>query len=223
MDIKRIYEERYNEVKDYLQLLKFVDDLATTETWTGTKYDNSVICYQPQRDMQKILRANTYLLMYNLVESTFAMMIEYVQTHINDERKPLLDFIPEIQKIFAKSCFKLPEEAIEHMASKKSIYIDEWKLSYSGNVTMQTIKSFLGTIKCKPKTTLKQKDVEASLEKIKQTRNCLAHGNMSFADKGTSITYENAKDDFDVATKYLREMLANLETYVQNAEYLVKP
>lgn len=223
MDIKRIYEERYNEVSDYLQLLKFVDDLATTETWSGKKYDKSIITYQPQRDMQKILRANTYLLMYNLVESTFAMMIEYVQTHINDEKKPLLNFIPEIRKICAKSCFKISEDAIEHMASNKPIYIDDWKLSYSGNVTMQSIKSFLGTIKCAPKTTLNEKDVEASLEKIKQTRNCLAHGNMSFADKGTSITYDAAKEDFEKATQYLREMLSNLERYVQNTEYLAKP
>lgn len=222
MDVLRIYEDRYSEVSDYLQLLHYIDNLSTRSPWNGVKYDNTTeISYQPHRDMQKVMRADTYLLLYNLVEATFVMMINFVQTAINDEKKPLLNFIPKIRVICAESCYKDANEAILCIANGKPVYIENLKISFSGNVTMQIIKSFLGSIDCAPKTSLAEQKVEATLEKIKTTRNRLGHGEVSFAQEGAHISYDEVYQDFEIATTYLREMLNNLDDYVKNKRYLV--
>lgn len=222
MNILRVYEERFCEVNDYLQLLKFFDDLSTRIPWSGTKFDdNTSISYQPHRDMQKILRADTYVLLYNLVEATFAMMVEHVKTTINDEKKPLLNFIPEIRKVCSESCFKSIDEVIDFIDKGKPVYIDNWKISYSGNVTIHTIKSFFASIKCSPKTTLAEQKVEISLDNIKTTRNRLGHGEVSFAQEGANKPYDEVCRDFETSTFYLREMLKNLDDYVKNKKYLV--
>lgn len=221
MDILRVYEERFSEVNDYLQLLSFFDNLSTRSPWSGIKYDGSSSSYQPHRDMQKILRADTYVLLYNLIEATFVMMVEYVKTTINDEKKPLLNFIPEIRKVCAESCFKSIDDAIEFIDKAKPVYIDTWKISYSGNVNIHTIKSFFASIKCAPATSLPEQKVEISLENIKTTRNRLGHGEVSFAQEGANKPYDEVYKDFDVSTQYLREMLNNIDDYVKNRRYIV--
>lgn len=224
MDILRVYEERFCEVNDYLQLLRFFDGLSTRVPWSGIMYDDHTpVSYQPHRDMQKILRADTYVLLYNLVEATFAMMIDYVKTSINDEKKPLLSYIPEIRKVCAESCFKSIDEAIDFIGKTKPVYIDNWKISYSGNVTIHTIKSFFSSITCAPATTLPEQRVEISLDNIKSTRNRLGHGEVSFAQEGANKPYDEVYKDFEVSTLYLREMLKNLDEYVKNKRYLIQP
>lgn len=85
------FRERSNEVLEYLVFLEFMDSIATNKRkcLKSESYQGHKISYLPNRECQKILRANFYLILYNLVESTLNSLISVVKDTINDEGVPL--------------------------------------------------------------------------------------------------------------------------------------
>ena len=83
------FQERCKDVLEYLNLLKFMDSVATNKRKPieSESYQGTMISYLPNRDCQKILRANFYLILYNLVESTLNTVISVVKDTINDEKR----------------------------------------------------------------------------------------------------------------------------------------
>jgi hypothetical protein len=53
-----------------------------------------------------------------------------------------------------------------------------------------------------------------------ENRNDLAHGNKSFADVGKEVTIEDILQIKDEVVEYLRQILINIENYLENQEYL---
>jgi hypothetical protein len=53
-----------------------------------------------------------------------------------------------------------------------------------------------------------------------ENRNDLAHGNKSFADVGRDVTIEDILKIKEEVVEYLRQILINIENYLENKEYL---
>ena len=85
------FQERQKDVQEYLNLLTFFDSIATNKRKTieSESHNGNIISFLPNRECQKILRANLYLLLYNLVESTINTIITVVKDAINDENVSL--------------------------------------------------------------------------------------------------------------------------------------
>lgn len=85
------FQERCNDVAEYFKLLEFLDSIATNKhkCLESESHQGDAISYLPNRECQKILRANFYLILYNLVESTLNSVISVVKDTVNDEKVPL--------------------------------------------------------------------------------------------------------------------------------------
>ena len=59
-----------------------------------------------------------------------------------------------------------------------------------------------------------------NLDAVMENRNDLAHGNKSFADVGKEVTIEDILQIKDEVVEYLRQILINIENYLENQEYL---
>ena len=81
------FNERCEDVQEYLLLLEFMDSIATNKDkpLENEANDGNNISYTLSRETQKILRANFYLLLYNLIEATTNSIITVVKDTINDE------------------------------------------------------------------------------------------------------------------------------------------
>ena len=85
-----------------------MDSVATNKRKPieSESYQGNMISYLPNRDCQKILRANFYLILYNLVESTLNTVISVVKDTINDERVPLNKLVTRLIHLHISGLYK---------------------------------------------------------------------------------------------------------------------
>jgi len=58
------------------------------------------------------------------------------------------------------------------------------------------------------------------LDTVLKNRNYLAHGNESFANVGRDVTIGDIVQIKNEVVEYLRQILINIENYLDNQEYL---
>ncbi|WP_240990765.1 MAE_28990/MAE_18760 family HEPN-like nuclease, partial [Psychrobacter sp. Pi2-52] len=104
------FQERLQEVQKYVDFVKYLADIShpsvineTLIPWSESPRDippqnhefevfispNSR--YEINRDLQKTLRASTYLLLYNLMESTMSESINAIHETIKEEEHSILE------------------------------------------------------------------------------------------------------------------------------------
>lgn len=62
--VREVFNDRKNEIDLYYQLIDFLDNIEKED---GEKSINNILF---NKDIEKIVRANALLMLYNLVEST---------------------------------------------------------------------------------------------------------------------------------------------------------
>ena len=70
--VREVFNDRKNEIDLYYQLIDFLDNIEKED---GEKSINDILF---NKDIEKIVRANALLMLYNLVESTLVNGIEEV-------------------------------------------------------------------------------------------------------------------------------------------------
>ncbi|AUB38133.1 hypothetical protein COO91_04098 [Nostoc flagelliforme CCNUN1] len=90
---------------------------------------------------------------------------------------------------------------------------------FSGNVDAKEIKTIA---KLYGFSVITDKDTRDGVDllSIKKNRNDLAHGVMSFKEVGQNTSAENLVEISERVTKYLRQILENIDEYLVNQEYL---
>ena len=237
MDIIDSFNERCMDVEIYTQAIAFIDAIATNrkEKLKCLSYDDREIEYQPNRELQKILRANFYLILYNLVEATTNAIICHLQDTINDEGVNLVNLSPQIQSLYigkwqrdlttkqGNGCkTRIAQDLVAHVHNKEILYIKELEINISGNVDydfiMNGIISKIG-IPCPIMGDIK--NIKKTLGRAKEFRNKLAHGDVAFSKLGAvSITSADINNDYLLCKQFLLEVLTNYEQYIKNKSYL---
>lgn len=226
------FQERCKDVLEYLNLLKFMDSVATnkrkpieTESYQGT-----MISYLPNRDCQKILRANFYLILYNLVESTLNTVISVVKDTINDERVPLNKLVTRLILLHISGLYKdvtsqnrileISKDLYQKTANKENVLCEKLGFNTSGNVNYNYFQKVVGAIGCRGRLTIEENRVKVAMERTKDHRNKLAHGNGSFSVAGSMLTLSQIEEDYQRIYDYLNQSLHNLESFLDNKKYL---
>ncbi len=89
---------RLDEINEYFAFITFIDGVETHKQ-EKLAVGNSTQ-YVPKRDLQKILRSNSFLLLYNLVESSIRNSILAVYDCIHDEALKYEELSDTIQEIW---------------------------------------------------------------------------------------------------------------------------
>ena len=96
-ELIRDYNERKQEIECYYKFLRKISSksyiLKNTRTKRNDCFDDRII---------KALKANTFLLLYNLIESTIDKAVEYLCVKITDSNTKYNDVIEEIQNQWSK-------------------------------------------------------------------------------------------------------------------------
>ena len=228
------FQERCNDVSEYLTLLGFMDSIATNKhkSIKCESHQGSEISYIPNRECQKILRANFYLILYNLVESTLNSVISVVKDTINDERVSLDKLITSLIFLHIGGLYKdvtspnrileISKDLYKKTANNENVFLEELGFNTSGNVDFKFFQKIVSAIKCRGKLNIDENRVKKAMERTKNHRNKLAHGNWSFSNAGSMLTLSQIKEDYDCVVDFLDQSLHNLETFLDNKMYLKK-
>lgn len=222
-----LYEERVEDINTYFEFLFSVLDNRPT-----LKFENHEEPFN--RDLIHILKANGFVIVYNLIESTVCNAIEDIHKALKQNDTLCAD---KLNIKLAKRAFKRVNDNIISKANLDGITIgalvvQEWlkehdqKVTdnknplFSGNVDAKKIRDVAEMYGFSSETNANETNNGKSLVKIKKTRNELAHGENSFKDKGIATSPDELKKIKEEVVCYLRDMLINIEAYLSEEAYL---
>lgn len=226
------FNERCEDVQEYLHLLEFMDSIATNKhkPLENEANDGNNISYTLSRETQKILRANFYLLLYNLIEATTNSIITVVKDTINDEGVTLDHLVRWLVYLHIEGLYKevtsstriveISKELYRKTTKNEIVLLDKLDFNTSGNVDYDFFQKIVGIIGCRGALNIDEQVVKDAMKRTKEHRNKLAHGNWSFSSAGTCLTLSQIKIDYNNVVAFLRQSLNNVEIYLDNKKYL---
>ena len=215
------YNKRLEEVSLYFETIKLLDN-----------GDCSIICkdingrtteQKIDGELAKILKANGFLLLYNLIEATVRNSISAILNSISIDKltyKLLSDKLKklwlnqEINKTNDISRFKEKAyELSEKIINDKLMELANECVNISGNIDAQKIREI-----AKKFGYVEPKDGRG-LKTIKEKRNQLAHGEFTFSDIGKNYTSSDLIKFKSEVVVFIEDVLNNVETYINTKGY----
>ncbi|MCF1182335.1 hypothetical protein L0E83_02655 [Marichromatium gracile] len=232
-----VFQERLEEVEEYLNFLSTIEAQAQQGPPRIEGAEHPITTQQ-----QRILYSSVYLQLYNLVEATMSRCIEAVSEAAkeNAQWKPgdLSDSMRrEWVRVTARTHIELtPEKRLEsalrlceNLMDSLPIKIFDIEKGGGGNWDDSEIEAFskrLGfqlDVSQPVYRAIKQpfRNDLGPLALVKQLRNRLAHGSISFAQCAEDITVGRLIELKDKTVDYLKEVVNCFIRYIDSFEYLL--
>jgi len=220
------FENRIKEIDTYFNFLEnILVDKAELYFHSKKQKKSKPI----ELELTKILKANGFLLLYNLVESSIKKSIEEIYINLNKENITYKDVREEIKKKWIEIKYKnfkpdifIAEKIFFCIANIEQDLIEmptNLKERIAGNIDSRKIRDYSTAFGFSSKTHHTAKDGE-KLFIVKNKRNDLAHGIVSFSDCGKDYTIEELLIIKKEVISYLKGILKNVNTYILKKEYL---
>lgn len=233
-ELETFFNQRKREIDQYFQFLEHLDidqNKSYTISALGDYVQEDKI-FELNEIHTQIFKSNCFLLLYNSIEGTVYKSLSFVIESINDERTLThKDVINQIQEIWLKynllingNIHKIDRDLIEHfqkyIEDSININFDHFKNEIKGYFGTSNITDEVIHNEVLPKIGINiTKIVERKLEDLKDFRNNLAHGNDSFSNIGSSVSFAELKEYKNKTFKYLDKYIATISEYVSNKKY----
>lgn len=216
------FTERSKEVSKYFILLKSLEQ-GSTKLSMGSK-DGKTKNKEIDPELLKTLKASGFLLLYNLVEATMRNIIEAIFDQLKSKGVSYDELRPELKKIILTNIKKRNPKNIISSITAISVDIitagfDKEDL-FSGNLDGKKIRETAIEYGFSHVTDAEKTGNGTDLLTVKANRNDLAHGIKSFAEVGRDQTAEDLIEIKNKIISYLREILQNIDNYLEGEEYL---
>ena len=165
IDVISIYEQSIMGIPNVLNDLFEIQTASTPDVWEELEYRLQIKNKDDFEVIVKIMKSNSILMLYNLVESTIRVsMLEYYSS-LNDKQLSFSQAIESIQKLWVKN------------------YLSQINSNELNQKVFNMILNVIDDNYC-------FRDYGGALYTIKNRRNYLAHGNISFEDNGKEFSIQ---------------------------------
>ena len=218
-----MFDERVQEIDLYFSALKELDIESTSHSSTKPYCNDEFV---------KILKANTLIMIYNLVESTVMGGILEIYDKLKQDGLTYSGVRKEIKDIWFSYKFRQVYDQQAHFNSYKGkaleivnsirtgevIELDRKATAISGNLDAQQIRNV-----CNEHGIVFQTEAASRggvvLETVKDRRNDLAHGTLSFAECGRDYSIEDLNDIKAETVLFLKGLLQGMKQYYDEKQY----
>lgn len=208
-NVKIILAERTKEIGLYIEHLEFIESTS-------------------DKTLFKVMKANTLLMLYNLVEAVVSNSIDSIRHSIYQNRDVEFDCLKEKIKTQIIKDLKRNISPENFVKQTTKISNDIIKLSFkkeivsNGNIDLEKITELAGVYGFNIKgSNFEETGHGKSITDIKGKRNDLAHGTYSFSEIGKNYSMEDLQKTSNQSIKYLEYITTQIETYIQNQHYKV--
>jgi hypothetical protein len=237
-DLTAFFEERFSEIESYLDLLQEIETAAQAGPPRIEGADTVITAPQ-----QKILYSSFYLQLYNLVEATVSQCINAVTEAATSSttRWKAEDFNESLRKEWVRAMARThvilnPEhrlksavELCEHLIGQLPVNKLEIEKGGGGNWDDETIERLSARVGCalsisqatKRAVKRPERDDLGAMKLIKNRRNILAHGSISFVDCGDGIAVTELRRIANATGAYLREAIICYADYIDTFVFIV--
>jgi len=218
VNTKNEYNKRLSEVEIYFDTLTFLDagkcKIVCTDI-LGAQSSKEI-----DTNLSTILKANGFLLLYNLVESTVRNSIKAIFISAQSKKLSFKHFTDNLRKLWIKQEIKNIKQDDIFALSKK--ILENELLAFrsdcvdiSGNIDAQQIRDIAKQFG------FQESKNGRDLATIKEKRNKLAHGEFTFSEIGKDYTIRDLIKYKNSTKAYLEDVLSKIEDYINNEEFKV--
>ncbi|AVK60568.1 hypothetical protein C5Z25_01735 [Lactobacillus sp. CBA3605] len=230
---KEGYNDKKKELKFYLKCLNATYEIeleANSGIPYGKHFQTKFSKYSYELgDFIVILKSNTYLMVYNIVESTTRELISHIYDEVNGSSLRYQDINDKLQILWKDYHFRKIEseihassqtfidtasKMIDEIFSESSIQFNNEDISLSGDADLRSISKLFHShgIELDKNTTKRYK---SDLWSVKNSRNSLAHGRQSFIDLGRDTTIVDLEKISDHIFKFLEYLIRMTDRLIQ--------
>ena len=226
---KREFKKRVEEIEAYYELLLNIDSIETHRR-QKIIFPNETK-FVVKRTLQKTLRANCFLLLYNLVEASIRNGVLAIFDAIHDSNLTYQELSEKVKEIWLtnkaselakntnnKRVKKDIKLMLSDVINNADIFLEKGRISISGNLDYRRIETIINDYGIH-RSVSQRKEISKALLRIKSERNSLAHGNKSFQKAAELITVPELVKCKDLIVKYLEDVLNGIEIYIDNQEF----
>ena len=211
------YNKRLQEVEVYFETLKLLDSGSCSIKCIDILGQETI--KEIDAELSTILKANGFLLLYNLVESTIRKSIDAILYSIHTTSVTFGELSEELRRLWIKQEGKnVNSDKIMSIAytvlENKLLTFKRDCINISGNIDAQEIRKILKQVG--------GNEIENGrrLKDIKDKRNHLAHGEYSFSEIGKDYTVNDLLIYKNDTKEYLSKVLDEIQSYIDNQKYL---
>ncbi|WP_160061131.1 MAE_28990/MAE_18760 family HEPN-like nuclease [Psychromonas sp. L1A2] len=223
------FTERTKEIDRYFS---FVENVIKDEASLYFKDRKRRKVKKIDGEIQKILKANSFILLYNLIESSFKSTLESLCDEINNSETSYDNLIPEVKKMWleyeSEYFTKKPKQSkkLDHVYSiinDLTNYVLTIPrtldgIGISGNVDGKKIKECVKAYGLTSKAIMTKP--AGKLLTVKTQRNNLAHGDVSFSDCGRNYTFDELSEIKKEVFSYMKFVLNVFNKNIKRKYYL---
>ncbi len=219
------FNTRAKEVNDYFIFLESLEKQTTKLAVFDPAGTYKIQSLDPE--LAKTLKANSFLLLYNLVESTMRNAIEAIFEEFKNKSISFDQLKPKIKIVVLQNLKNRSPKKIHLTINQISTDIItatfEREELFSGNVDARLIKEIAENYGFSYQTDFSKTKNGQNLVVVKSNRNDLAHGIKSFEEVGRDKTIKQLLEIKEEVVEYLTQILENIRDYLDNEEYLELP
>lgn len=239
-----IFNERKEEIDKFIKIMFLIekknDTKSQIENRDITEFEEFFNSNEMQIDvtyqfMINIMKSNATLMLYNIIEFTVSGLMDMVYDAIKDEELSYVEVNTDIQNLWRKSLLrstldpnanhntflKKNEEIIEYILNRRTLELASRNSlsggNLDGNKILETCK--IHGIEFKPCSSNYR---PFELENIKNKRNELAHGSVSFTEALRDRAIGDIKEDKDNIFLFLDDLVDTFSKYISDKRYKFK-
>lgn len=228
------YNDRVEEVNLYFEFVSKIDKIETFRKEEVNLIESKHIV---TRDLQKILRSNCFIMLYNLIESTIRNGINEIFDEIHDNELSIEDISDKIRDIWLtkksndllsinslKNFKKSIELLIDDVTNGVEIELNNEHMKISGNMDFRAIRELSNKYGFHGRISNTDTDKLGGITvAVKNKRNYLAHGNQSFRKASELTTMSDLNIYKDEIITFLSDICDNLDDFIDNKKYKKTP
>lgn len=220
------FNKRKDEVNEYFSFLEKLNNDNIKLNYTN---ENDTEEFIISTKLQRIFIANTFLLLYNLVESTIRNSIVTIYNKIQDDEITYNDLSEKIKQIWLhKNGKKFSiyssdntvevnlQNIINDIVNNEIIMLTRDDIDISGNIDAQEIR------KLATKIGFEVSSNGRYLVDIKEKRNRLAHGEHTFHDIGKDFTYNDLSTYKETTFIHLEDVINKIKNFIDDEKYKIQ-
>lgn len=247
------YTNRVQEIDDYFEFVFVIDKSRNINLEDTIFQDDERLNqfnlshlkndskYLFSNELKKTLKANSYLLLYNLIEGSVTAGIDGIFLAINQSELELKYFKKTIRELYldydmirkdedsnlkakdrknlSRQFNTLIDKKVEFKNNHGKIgyqaYLEKMGGEISGNIDVKILEQ----LSKKYGFTLPIIDITNELSIIKKRRNELAHGEITFSEAGKDKSIEDLITLKNAVTQYFNVLMNNIKDYIENEEF----
>lgn len=218
-ETKNIFDERSQEIEFYYSVLFDIE-----------KNNKSIINTIDNTLFFKIMKSNFLLMLYNIVEATVTTGMLEIYDQLMSDSCTYSSLILELQNIWRdnkvkeifsssselKAYTKRVKKVVDCILNENPLDFNKTMLNINGNLNAQKIKKICDDHCIRYQVI----DDDMKLEKVRQKRNSLAHGDESFSNCARDLTITDLENIKDTIFNFLKGIIEGMDKYCTEKQYL---